>query len=287
MQLTKPDKTTPQSEGESSKSGTSTQSSGSPTPNSTPTSPKNSSKLLQRSMKATEKTPFTKIMLYGDPGVGKTVSACRSSDPSKTVLFDTENGWLSLRNHDDLREKVEIIPISTLEDLHSLFTEVRAGMFDAFDTLVIDNITELSKRTLDERLRSQTAKDPTKYDPYLPNQQDYKWNTEALRRIFIALRDLPKNLVLVAHAVNITPEGSSVTYTKPDLTPKLSGTLTGMLDVVGYMTRTANRQGEKRNLQVQPSYTITAKTRIGGLPPIIEDPTFAMLQLAKKETESD
>jgi hypothetical protein len=45
----------------------------------------------------------------------------------------------------------------------------------------------------------------------------------------------------------------------------------GIFDVVAYMARTDETT---RTLQVHPTDKVTAKTRIGGLPPVLTNPTF-------------
>jgi hypothetical protein len=58
---------------------------------------------------------------------------------------------------------------------------------------------------------------------------------------------------------------------RPDLTPKLAATVAGLFDIVGYLR--INSKGE-RILQVQPSKTVLAKTRVDGLPKEIINPTW-------------
>lgn len=217
-----------------------------------------------------EKPPHLKILVYGDPGVGKTVFAAGAPAP---LFIDAEHGTRSLLNHPEFKN-VLVLPLRSWEDLENLFLEIRAGEFDDIETIVIDSISELQKRQMDELLKAAAAKDRNR-NPYLPFQQDYKENTEILRRLVVSFRDLEKNLIITAHSQEATDEGTGTIYQRPAVTPKLASTLEGIMDVLGYLSLEIDKDGnQKRSLQVMPSRRIKAKCRIGGLPPIIENPTF-------------
>jgi hypothetical protein len=60
---------------------------------------------------------------------------------------------------------------------------------------------------------------------------------------------------------------------RPDLTPKLASAISGLFDIVGYMRIDAKGV---RQLQVQPSKTVLAKTRVR-LPSEIANPTWTAI----------
>jgi hypothetical protein len=84
------------------------------------------------------------------------------------------------------------------------------------------------------------------------------------------------HVIVTCHVKEEKDDSTGRLLVRPNLTPKLAGTLAGIFDVVGYM----QLDNDTAKLQVHPTNTVTAKTRIGGLPPIIENPTFSDLLTA-------
>lgn len=222
-----------------------------------------------------EKPPFLKMLLYGDPGVGKTVLAAQAP---KALVVDAEHGSRSLLNHEETKN-IPTLPITKWEEIEDLFWALHDEdpFFDQFKTIVIDSITELQKRNLDLIVKQGVQKDPNR-NPYLPFLQDYGINNQVMRRLIVNFRDLRKNLIVTAHAVEDKDEREGFIYMRPAVTPKLSETIIGVMDLVGYMTmREEKDEGMVRYMQVHPSRNVKAKCRIGGLEPIIKQPTFQML----------
>lgn len=217
-----------------------------------------------------------KVLVYGPPGGGKTVFAATSPSP---LMVNCERGVRSLLNHPELAHLPEL-PIDTFSDLDKLFWELKAGNSPEHETIVLDGFGELQKRALDEQLDAAAAKD-NKRNRFLPHQQDYLINTEAMRRLVWAFRELPRHLVLTCHDREEKDESTGVVHVRPDLPNKLSKTLEGIFDVVGYMTvewaaGPDNQPIQVRKLQIMPDRKVHAKTRVGNLPPVIENPTFQM-----------
>jgi phage nucleotide-binding protein len=239
--------------------------------------------ILDRITTVENRLPFIKVLIYGDPGVGKTVFAGSAPKP---LFLDVEHGTTSLLNHPELRN-TDVITVKNWSDIEEIFWACKNGEVP-HETIVIDSISELQKRQMDESLERGAKMNPSK-SAFLPQMLDYKENTEVLRRMVIAFRDLEKNLVIVAHSQLDKNEATGDMYWRPAVTPKLSTTLTGFMDVVGYMKKDVVKQGgmdvEMRKLQVHPTAYVVAKTRLGGLPTIIEGPSFQTLLDALKIKE--
>lgn len=241
-----------------------------------------STAFADRIQTVSEKPPYLKLLVYGEPGVGKTVFAAGSPNP---LFIDAEHGTLSLLNHPELKN-VLVLPLHDWAEIEKLFWELQAGAFPEVETIVIDSISELQKRQMDDLLR-EAAKQDLKRNPYLPFQQDYKINTEVLRRLVVSLRDLDRNLIVTAHATEQQDESDGRIYLRPAVTPKLSSTLTGIMDVVGYLSLDIDKEGNQtRRLQTMPSKRVIAKSRLN-LPPVIENPTFADLLTAESAEQKE
>lgn len=222
-----------------------------------------------------------RVLVYGNPGVGKTVFGATAPNP---LFLDVERGTISLRNHPEYA-KTKVLPIKAFSDLYDLFWKIQEGhpFFDSIDTFVLDTVSELQKKQMDELLK-QAAKRDKNRNPYLPFQADYKENTEAIRRLILAFLDIDKHLIILCHAMEDKDDTGTIIM-RPAVTPKLSGTLEGIVDVLGHMTAEMDDKGgiEKRYLQVAPSRRVKAKTRLGGLPGMIENPTFTMFLDKEKD----
>jgi phage nucleotide-binding protein len=223
-----------------------------------------------------------KVLIYGDPGTGKTVLAAGAPAP---LLIDVEGGSLSLRNHSEL-STVEVMRYVNVKQLE-LFASAASqsdSPFDKYESIIIDTFSELQKRDLDDIVKAAARKDPSR-DPNIPIGPDYNKNTEHLRQIAAAFRDLDKHLIVICHAKEEKDERTGTLFVRPNLTPKLASTMAGIFDIVGYMSATGEGETRRRTLQVHPSPSIQAKTRIGNLPTVIENPSFETLLDAANLTQ--
>lgn len=219
--------------------------------------------ILDNATTVGESEPFIRMLVYGDPGVGKTVFAARFPKP---FIIDVENGTRSLRNHPEL-VSVKRHLLKEYKELQDIFWAFQAGEGDEYDTIVIDTMNELQAKHLSEHIDKDKNRDNK-----LPTMLDYKANTASLQRMAIAFRDLPKNLVILCHSTFDKDENTGKMFLRPAVTPSLAKTLVGMLDVIGYMFSGLNEETkeETRKLQIAPSRNTIAKSRVGGLPSIID-----------------
>lgn len=220
---------------------------------------------------------FRKLCIYGPPGTGKTVLACTAP---RVLLYAVEpNGPLSLKNHPEIMKNVvKILPFRSLEQLEMLIDKIEEvpDAFDFFDTLVIDSFSELQAEDLDGILKREAASDASR-NKYLPTGPDYNTNTERMRMILRKLEKMKKNVVLISHDKEEKDDTTGVIKSRPNLTPKLSKTLAGKMDVIGYLSVTGSGETAKRALQVHPTRGIVAKTRVGPLPPAVDNPSWGTL----------
>lgn len=242
----------------------------------TPSTTKPLTSVVSKAQPVQEASKYTNIVVYGEPGVGKTIFSSKAPRP---LLLDIECGSRSLLNHPEL-VSVPVITTTEISDVENLIWELRKSNVEDYSTVIIDNLTELQKRMLDDQLRKAHKLD-SKRDPYLPYQQDYLINSERMRRIIMAYRDLPCNTVFVCHEIE-DKDSNGVLLKRPALTPKLVSTLLGMVDVVAHLSvgnEVAKGKSDEltRYMQVHPTTRIMAKTRIGNLDTIIPNPDISIL----------
>lgn len=220
-----------------------------------------------------EMSLFVKALIYGDPGVGKTVFACNSPAP---LLLDCDGtGALSLLNHPEINARTKVLQVRSFNQMVEVLEALRRGDPRLADreTVVIDTLSELAKKHLDEFIAKERITNKTR-DP-VAYQRDYKFNTEAMRQFITWMLQVEKNLVVLSHATEEKDERTGIIKVRPFLTPRLAGTMEGVFDVFGYMTAETDPEfNVQRVLQIMPTRNVKAKTRIGGLPPMILDPIF-------------
>lgn len=106
---------------------------------------------------------------------------------------------------------------------------------------------------------------------------DYGSNTNQMRKIIRAFRDLPMNIIFTALAKEVKDDITGEVYIRPALTDKLTEDTLGYMDIVGYYYTRQNKDDETkldRILQVQPFKNRTAKDRSGRLGNGLINPTF-------------
>lgn len=223
-------------------------------------------------------TPYAKVLIYGDSGVGKTTLAATLG--KRTLLVDAVDGWVSLRNHPELLGKVTRVKYEGLSQLETLADMIMSGELSDYDTIVLDEASAIATFDLDTVLKSRSKKDINK-DPNVPTQPDFFANTERCRRAFTKLVKLPVNVVFVSHVREDKDDRTGVVTKRPQFTPKLRTTIEQSMHLVAYLTAMEQRKGEEteyvRKLQTMPSKGINAKSRIGGLPFIVENPDLSQL----------
>ena len=213
-----------------------------------------------------------KMLVYGDPGVGKTVFSC-SGD--RTIFIDVEGGSLSIQNRIKTK-KVARKRFDTFDEIEEFVRGLREKGSKA-DTLVIDSITELQKKLMD----SIVAQHPEVKRPYGDGLTvgDWGYNTERMRRFIRMARDLDMNVIFTALAMDEKNEMTGAVKTLPKMSSKLSADVCGYVDIVGYLyvDNVTNEDGESvpvRRMLVQPVGMYYAKDRSGVLGNVIDNPTF-------------
>jgi phage nucleotide-binding protein len=233
--------------------------------------------LMARISDVDEMSSYRNLLLYGNPGTGKTVFCATA--PGKVLLLAVEAaGPLSLRNHPEYAKNTRVMEFKSVRQLELLLDkmEEKPEVFAEYETLVIDSFSELQQNDLDDIVKKAAASDASR-NKFLPTGPDYNINTEHMRMIGTKLERLNKNIILTCHVKEEKDESTGRLLIRPNLTPKLARTMAGKFDVVAYLNINGTGDEAVRSLQVHPAGNVTAKSRIGGLPPVIENPTWDAL----------
>lgn len=216
------------------------------------------------------------ILIYGDPGAGKTHLAGTAQDSpymADVHFFNVDGGLMTLASRGDIRATDIRSTIQLENELHRII----AGdeKFDGVRTFVIDNITELQTIDLEDIVRDQlkervkSNKTATIDDIYI---DDYGKSGKRIARILRGFRDLDRHVIYVAHKKDKMRKGSTILESsKPSLTEKLCTSVTGYMDFVWYLYTAdvpiVNEKNEEtgtyleRFLLTQPLNQYIGKTR--------------------------
>lgn len=141
-----------------------------------------------------------------------------------------------------------------------------------YRTVVIDSLTEVQRRSLDRIVDARTGQaNPgsitkgVKFENNRTTLQDYGDNTQQMRKLVRAFRDLDVNVIFTALETEVQDELTGKVLVRPALTDKLWQDVNGYVDIVARMfTATKDKQVE-RKIAFQPYGNYTAKDRTGAL----------------------
>lgn len=224
---------------------------------------------IKSRIKSIENVPITaKVLLYSDPGIGKTTAAALSPKP---LIINCEGGTLCLNKFKQFYDEldIEIIRPNSIKEIQDIFWYLKGGEHDR-ETVILDSLSEVQRMSMDEIL-ADPKRDP-KHDRDTPILQDYGKNTQQMRRLVRSFRDLPMNVVFTCLSGETKDDTDGSVKIGPNLTPKLAMDTMGYVDVVGYMF--ASEKDGVRKILTQPKGKFLAKDRSGKLGTGMEEPTM-------------
>lgn len=242
------------------------------------------------------------ILIYGDPGAGKTYLAGTAQDVPEMAdvhVFNIDGGIMTLASRGD----IHATDVHSVDDLEKeLFKIVNHDeKYKSTKTVVIDNITELQTLALESLTMQEFANRKKKNKNYTIDEvylEDYGVAGKRLARILRGFRDLPMHVLFLAHKKDKMRQGTNVLEeSKPNLTDKLSTAVMGYQDYVWYLYTADEMVGNEdqgywsethRYLLTQPMNNYAAKTRgtefAKKIGPVIKDPTFPDIWKVFRET---
>ena len=219
-------------------------------------------------------TSRIKALVYGDPGSGKTFLAGTAQDSpemSDVHFFNIDGGMMTLAERRDIMATDVRSVIQLEEELYKIANGDEK--YKNVKTVVIDNVTELQTLNLEDIVRNELLTNKNRAKSYTLDeifQEDYGKSTKQLSRILRGFRDLPINVIFIAHRKDKKRKGSdTVEESRPSLTDKLCTSVTGYMDFVWYLytmempTEVNGQQiySTHRFLLTQPYNGFVCKTR--------------------------
>jgi phage nucleotide-binding protein len=226
---------------------------------------------------------FINMLVYGEPGVGKTLLASTAEDHQDTgpvLHLDIEGGLVTVRKRKDY-QAIKVRSIEKIIEVHDMIEDLSTKGECPWKTVILDNISELQK--LDMRTvmldAKRTARDPDKVDLDVPSQREWGKSGERMRRIIRAFRDLPVHTIAIAWMGSEHDDNTGVTSYYPLLPGKLRGEVPGYFDIVGRLTAVSKANGTEiiRTMQVAATSRVVAKDRTNSLGGLVESPSIPLI----------
>jgi phage nucleotide-binding protein len=195
-------------------------------------------------------------VLYGPPGVGKTIAAARTSN--KTVLLTDEKSYVSLSNFPEL--DVSVIPLKDYSQATRIVAELYKGEHE-FDHLMIDTFDGLIRKKLKEQ-REKVSFNRGHQD--INSLEDYNLLNNHMFDFISRLTMLPLSVTLISHD-RIPDQQSYVKgdrLLRPSIPFRVFECLNGYANVVGYMSMRKHEGKLIRTIALQANDEFEAKNHL-------------------------
>lgn len=227
----------------------------------------------------------TRVLYYGEGGVGKTSAMMGMARLGKILVINAEKGVKAsaLKKLGIPIKNIEVYPGPgekiTYESLAAEIQRVSDALEkdpNAYVGLVWDSATEILSALLDEAVAAGYVKAQRlgkSRERFFVDIADYGTVTTQLRQLIRASMDLPVHFAVSALAKREQDDDGTVAYVI-SVTPAFRKDLVGWVDIVMYNdTITIGDEDVYRGLS-RPRGKFYGKDRLGALPPRLMNPSF-------------
>jgi hypothetical protein len=231
---------------------------------------------LQGLQKTTNKQGHLNVLIYGEPGTGKTRFIGTAQPKFKTLIASAESGLLSLGDGYDN------IKVTNFEQLEEIWKHLQFEKHD-YKCFAMDSGTEIQKICM-EYILHKNKRDKAQ-------MQDWGELGDKMARLIRTMRDMDIHFVMTALLDETKDEATGEVKAYPAFKGSLARQVAGYFDEVlfSYSTSKKNERGEieaKYQLLTRNSGKYVAKDRSGKLPSVIEPDFTAMYNTIYKQEEN-
>ena len=230
----------------------------------------------------TESAKYLKMLIYGDPKVGKTTFAGTAPSP---LFLAVEPGTVVLVKNEENRARfkdTKVMEVKNMTMFNRVMGALRAGQMPDRKTIVLDTLSEFQHRVLMQWTKHAMDTGLSKNDNFLtPEWPEYNATTNMLKKAMWEFRDLERHIIVIAHCrddSDKTRGGMSVD--RPALMPSLGAQVAAMFNLVGYMF--VDHDGVTK-MRVQASPTVVAGSHIWSGAPIVDNPEFDTFKIERAD----
>jgi KaiC/GvpD/RAD55 family RecA-like ATPase len=226
--------------------------------------------------------PLIKWLVYSPPGVGKTTFAAKVAereDMRPVLIVNIDRGESSVM---DATHVKQVFPgynddgtrnYTTLKDIEDIIWAIiskKPGW--EFKTVIIDSISELQARNLEEIVywdmkmnpKADRNKDRSIDDIHV---NDYGTSTSNIRRVVRMLRDAHIHVIITAWMSVVREKKKDggegpILAIEPMLTDKLGKAVRGLVEAVWYMYIDEKDSDKQRVILTEKKGVVEAKTRV-------------------------
>lgn len=229
--------------------------------------------------------PYLNLLLYGDPGVGKTLfcgTAIESEETSPVLFLDCEAGTRTLAS--PKFAGIDVLSVRRIKQMGEIYDQLEKENY--YKTVVIDSLGELQRVDMNDIMQDQYNRKPETTDKDVPSLREWGKTQVHIRNIVRAYRDLPCNTLFTCHAKTDVDDNTGYVKYLPSLPGKLAVEIAGFVDVVAYMYVKNEKEvlADKtqvdrfvRKMLFQSNGTYMCKDRTAALGTVVEEPTVPKL----------
>lgn len=219
------------------------------------------------------------ILLYGDPKGGKSWLAASISKLGKTLLLDTEGGAASVaRDWPD----VDVVQIDSFDKLEFILDKLLTTKHD-YQSVILDTVGVAQARAEQHFMEDPECRN--KYgavDGFAVFRKLKDWliqptwvdrDGKKQGGVMWKLHEAPFTAIVVAHARDEKDDETGAVKTLPSVVGSAKEILSGIPDIIGYMTQTKQENELVRTLITRSGGRLTSGNRFG-LPDLIPEPTM-------------
>ena len=181
---------------------------------------------------------YMRILLYGESGVGKTItaaSAARHPELQPVLYLNFDDGMTSITHIEGIRE----VQIKSNNEMLAVANQLilpeeqRDPKYRGFKTLVIDSITSWRDQTMNDLVKRAVASGQR--NEMTTQIQDFGQMSFTLASILGGLRQAPYHIIITA-GIDKEVVNEVVVKAMPLIQPKLRETISYMMSFIWYMS---------------------------------------------------